>query len=80
MNNIVIIIDPVETMKYQEIGGIMGVLNLSKKRISQVPLSDSVKSIILGSLLGDGSLRIDKGYKNARFIVRHSWIQKEYFY
>jgi len=53
--------------------------NLSLKKISQIPLSDSVKSIILGSLLGDGSLRKAKGYKNVRFSFRHSQVQEEYF-
>lgn len=38
------------------------------------------KEIILGSLLGDGSLRIHKPYTNARFSFRHSVKQKEYFF
>jgi len=42
-------------------------------------LSDRCREIILGSLLGDGSLRIHKPYKNARFSFRHSVHQKEYF-
>lgn len=45
-----------------------------------VPLSDKTKEIILGSLLGDGSLKIHKGYKNARFSFRHSINQKDYFF
>lgn len=44
-----------------------------------VPLSDRTKDIILGSILGDGSLKIYKGYKNARFSFRHSIVQKSYF-
>ena len=44
-----------------------------------VPLSDHAHAIILGSLLGDGSLRMHKGYANARFSFRHSETQKEYF-
>jgi len=43
-------------------------------------LSDRCKEIILGSLLGDGSLKIQKPYKNARFSFRHSIHQKEYFF
>lgn len=43
-------------------------------------LSDRSKEIILGSLLGDGSLRISKPYTNARFSFRHSWDQKDYFF
>lgn len=45
-----------------------------------VPLSNSVKEIILGSLLGDGSLKIQHLYKNARFSFRHSVNQEAYFY
>ena len=37
------------------------------------------QAIILGSLLGDGSLKIHSGYKNARFSFRHSYKQQEYF-
>lgn len=43
-------------------------------------LSDKCKEIILGSLLGDGSLKIHPPYKNARFSFRHSINQKEYFF
>lgn len=42
-------------------------------------LSHRCKEIILGSLLGDGSLKIQKSYKNARFSFRHSVHQREYF-
>lgn len=44
------------------------------------PLSKETESIILGSLLGDGSLAINPKYKNARFSFRHSIKQKEYFF
>lgn len=50
----------------------------SKK--AEVSLSDRMRALILGSLLGDGSLKIHKGYQNARFSFRHSTAQKEYFY
>lgn len=43
------------------------------------PLSKNIESIILGSLLGDGSLTISDKYQNARFSFRHSHVQKEYF-
>jgi len=43
-------------------------------------LSDRCKEVILGSLLGDGSLKIHKPYKNARFSFRHSIYQKDYFF
>ena len=45
-----------------------------------VSLSDRVRSIILGSLLGDGSLKVHRGYANARFSFRHSKTQQEYFF
>lgn len=44
-----------------------------------VPLSERVREIIFGSLLGDGSLKIHKPYRNARFSFRHSVEQKPYF-
>lgn len=43
-------------------------------------LSNKCKEVILGSLLGDGSLRIHQSYKNARFSFRHSVRQEEYFF
>ncbi len=46
---------------------------------TKISLSDQSKAIIFGSLLGDGSLRIHKPYRNARFSFRHSIIQEEYF-
>src|SRR3989344_5449999 len=42
--------------------------------------SDQCKKIVLGSILGDGSLKIQKPYKNARFSFRHSVQQEEYFF
>lgn len=53
--------------------------NLYKRKLfDQVSLSDSCKSVILGSILGDGSLKLYGGYKNARLSIRHSNIQKDY--
>jgi len=43
-----------------------------------VPVSDRAKSIILGSILGDGSLKIQKSYANAGLQIRHSEVQKDY--
>lgn len=43
-------------------------------------LSQSCKDLILGSLLGDGSIKIHPKYKNARFSFRHSIKQKDYFF
>lgn len=47
---------------------------------SSVSLSDQSKAIILGSLLGDGSLKINERYQNARFSFRHSIHQADYFH
>jgi len=43
------------------------------------PLSEKTQAIIYGGLLGDGSLAVSRGYKNARYQFRHSIKQKEYF-
>lgn len=48
--------------------------------MTQSFLSDKCKEIILGSLLGDGSLKIHEPYKNPRFSFRHSIKQQEYFF
>lgn len=42
-------------------------------------LSDQCREIILGAILGDGSLKIHTPYRNARFSFRHSTTQREYF-
>jgi len=42
-------------------------------------LSCHQKAFILGMLLGDGSLKLYKGYKNARLSFRHSVAQKDWF-
>lgn len=52
--------------------------HLSRKKLSQISLSKEGKSLILGSLLGDGCLKIYKGYKNAKFSIRHTNDQKNY--
>nr|YP_009367793.1 putative LAGLIDADG homing endonuclease [Neodangemannia microcystis]YP_009367836.1 putative LAGLIDADG homing endonuclease [Neodangemannia microcystis]ARK14803.1 putative LAGLIDADG homing endonuclease [Neodangemannia microcystis]ARK14807.1 putative LAGLIDADG homing endonuclease [Neodangemannia microcystis] len=49
-----------------------------RKQFNQINLSRSTKQILLGSLLGDGSLKIAKNYKNARFCEKHSTVQLEY--
>lgn len=51
-----------------------------KELESSVSLSQRAREIILGALLGDGSLKIHEPYKNARFSFRHSGKQSEYFY
>jgi hypothetical protein len=43
-------------------------------------LSDRCRDIILGSVLGDGSLKLHRRYRNARFSFRHSLLNREYFF
>lgn len=49
-----------------------------------IPIKDSVilsseqKSLIIGSLLGDGTMRVGRGAKNANFKIEHGLQQKEY--
>lgn len=57
----------------------MHIIQLQNKILKNIPLSDSCVDIILGSLLGDGSLKIHKNYTNARFKFRHSIVNQEYF-
>lgn len=42
-------------------------------------LSNQVKGVLFGLVLGDGSLQINYNYKNARMAFRHSITQTEYF-
>ena len=45
-----------------------------------IPLSIRAQAIILGGILGDGSLKLHANYKNARYSFRHSAKQKNYFF
>jgi hypothetical protein len=38
-----------------------------------------IKPFLIGMLIGDGSIKKHKGYKNARYSFKHSIHQKEYF-
>ena len=52
----------------------------SQSLFQQISLSDRCKSIICGTLLGDGCLQKTTGYKNVRLSIRHSQTQEEYFH
>jgi len=52
------------------------ILNCQKEYLK---LSDQTKAILWGLVLGDGSIKIHKGYKHARLSFRHSTTQQEYF-
>lgn len=41
-------------------------------------MSEEAKQVILGTLLGDGSLRKYRGYAHPRLVIRHGAEQKEY--
>lgn len=43
-------------------------------------LSSQWREVVLGSVLGDGSLKVQKGYRNARFSFKHSIHQEDYFF
>lgn len=51
---------------------------MQKTDTKYVPLSDRARALILGAILGDGSLKIQSKYSNANLQIRHSEIQKEY--
>lgn len=48
------------------------------KELKTTEFSHSQKSLLIGSILGDGSLTQGKDCKNARFVERHGEKQKEY--
>lgn len=50
------------------------------RELKEASFSDSQKSLIIGSVLGDGSLTMGKDCRNARFIVRHGETQKDYLF
>ena len=52
---------------------------LGRKKLAKISLSTTCKAIVIGSLLGDGSLKKYSGYKNARLSIRHSITQEDYF-
>ena len=59
-------------------------MKLDQKIIGQAKqqwekLSDRVRSVLLGTIMGDASIKINKGYANARVQFRHSEKQREYF-
>jgi len=44
--------------------------NLKRKKLANIPLSENCKAIILGSLLGNGSLVLSKGNINAYLNIK----------
>jgi len=54
-------------------------MNIDREKKEYELLSDQTRAILLGLVLGDGSIKINQGYKNARLSFRHSITQEEYF-
>jgi hypothetical protein len=57
----------------------MNFSQMEQKKKDYLLLSCQTRAILLGSILGDGSLKIQKNSINACFRFRHSIKQKEYF-
>lgn len=55
-------------------------VDLSAKKMAQVPIEEPVKSVLCGTCLGDSSLRINPKYANARIQNRHSSRQASWFF
>src|SRR3989344_7224924 len=53
-------------------------MNNQKMELEEFNIDEDVKQVLLGSLLGDGSLQIQKEGKNAFYREIHSSKQKEY--
>ena len=48
--------------------------------MNNLSLSCECEQVVFGSILGDGSIRLDEKYKNARFSVKHSVKYHEYIF
>jgi hypothetical protein len=55
-------------------------VDLSDKQMAKVSIPELQKSVLCGTVLSDGSLRIQPRYKNARIQNRHSSRQCEWFF
>lgn len=54
-------------------------VNISEKQMAQVALNEVTKSVICGTVFGDGNIAIQTGYANARIQYRHSTRSTEWF-
>lgn len=55
-------------------------IDLSSKKMGQVPIPELKKSVMVGTILGDTSFSIQKGYRNPRMQNRHSTRQASWFF
>lgn len=53
-------------------------VNLSRKQLAKIPLSLECKSIIFGSILGDGFLKVYGKNVNAYLTIKHTTPQRDY--
>lgn len=55
-------------------------VNLSRKQMAQLSFSAIETSVLCGTCVGDSSLKINRGYRNARIQCRHSTNQAAWFF
>lgn len=55
-------------------------VDLSRKKMANIKIKEPQKSILCGTCLADSSLRLQKGYANARIQCRHSTRQASWFF
>ncbi len=54
-------------------------VDLTKKEMANLPFDAITKSVLCGTIVGNTSFSIQKGYANARFMARHSTRQFTWF-
>ena len=59
---------------------LMANIDLSQKKMGQVPIPELKKSVMVGTILGDTSFGIQTGYRNPRMQNRHSTRQASWFF
>lgn len=55
-------------------------VNLSVKKMAQIPIPEPQKSLLSATCMGDSTLKIQKRYANARIQNRHSTEQADWFF
>jgi hypothetical protein len=55
-------------------------VHLTRKTLANLNIPQDSLQVLLGTLLGDGSLKINKNYVNARFQMRHAIRYADWFY
>lgn len=55
-------------------------VHLTKKALANLNIPQDSLQVLLGTLLGDGSLKRNKNYANARFQMRHAIRYADWFY